>query len=141
MGAAPTRYGASAMPIASEPMPADHAVQVEIEELPLIDQRAMRDWCGDMDRDDVVAVLARVPEEGARCLGELRKAVAAGDLVLAKRSAHRLKGMAANLGAARLARAARGIELSCQSIDDVGARVPALERVLVETLESLSSYR
>ena len=31
--------------------------------LPLLDQRVMRDWCNDMDKEDVLAILARVPGE------------------------------------------------------------------------------
>jgi HPt (histidine-containing phosphotransfer) domain-containing protein len=109
-------------------------------ELPLIDRRVMSDWCDDMDTEDVLAILARVPEEGDRSLVELRKAVAAGDLASARRAAHRLKGMANNLGAARLARVARIIELSSQSIDDVSGRMSTLQKTMGETLEALRSY-
>jgi HPt (histidine-containing phosphotransfer) domain-containing protein len=110
------------------------------EELPLIDHRTMSDWTGDMDRDDVVAILARVPEEAARSLTELRRAIEAKDAAAARRTAHRLKGMANNLGAVRLARMARAVELSSQSIDDVSDRMPVLERTLGETLAALRAY-
>ena len=81
----------------------------------------MSDWCDDLDKEDVLAILARVPEEGARSFADLAKAIAAGDVAAARRTAHRLKGMANNLGAVRLARIARAIELGCQSIEDVSA--------------------
>lgn len=127
------------MPPAIDPMPTDPLAQSG-EELPLIDQRVMRDWCEDMDKADVLAVLARVPAEGARCLADFDKAIAGGDLTQARRTAHRLKGMASNLGAARLARTARGIELGSQSIEDVSARLPGLQRTLQETLETIGTY-
>ena len=108
-----------------------------VSEIPLIDQRVMNDWCDDMDKADVVAILARVPEECAKSLAEFEKAIAASDLALARRSAHRLKGMANNLGAARLAQSARGIELGCQSIDEVARGLPSLRKTLEETLAAL----
>lgn len=125
---------------ASEPYRTDLIAEATGEELPLIDQHAMRGWCDDLEREDVLAVLARVPDEGARCLAELQKAIAGGDLTSARRTAHRLKGMASNLGAARLARTARSIELTSQSIEDVSAHMPVLEKTLQATLESLGSY-
>ena len=42
-------------------------------ELPLIDQRAMSDWCDDMDKEDVLAILARVPEEGTGALADFEE--------------------------------------------------------------------
>jgi HPt (histidine-containing phosphotransfer) domain-containing protein len=109
-------------------------------ESPLIDQRIMSDWCNDMDKEDVLSILARVPDEGARSLTDFKKAIDAGDLVSARRTAHRLKGMANNLGAVRLARMARAIELTSQSIDDVSGRMPTLEQTMGETFEALRSY-
>ena len=109
-------------------------------ELPLIDRHAMSSWCDDMETADVHAVLARVPNECGRCLAELKKAIAGRDLATARRTAHRLKGMALNLGAARLARTARTIELTSQSIEDVSVRMPGLERTLGETLEAVRAY-
>lgn len=107
--------------------------------VPLIDDRIMRDWCDDMDHEDVVAILARVPHEGAKSLADLYKSIKDGDLALARRSAHRLKGMANNLGAARLARVARAIELESPGIEEVSRRMPTLEQTLGETLEALRS--
>ena len=108
-------------------------------DLPLIDQRIMNDWRSDMDMEDVLSILARVPAECTRSLGDFRKAIAAGDLASVRRTAHRLKGMANNLGAVRLARIARSIELGCQSIEAVSSRMAPLEQALEETLEALRS--
>jgi HPt (histidine-containing phosphotransfer) domain-containing protein len=107
--------------------------------LPLIDQRAMSDWCDDMEKEDVLAILALVPDETAKCIADLKKAIAAKDVASARRTAHRLKGMAGNLGATRLSRMARAMELSSQSIEDVSGRMPTLEKTLTETLEVLRS--
>jgi histidine phosphotransfer protein HptB len=106
--------------------------------LPLIDQRAMNDWSGDLDQDDVVAILARVPEELRTNMAAIEKAVAAGGLPAAKRSAHRLKGMAGNLGAARLAQVAREIEVASESIGDVALRLDTLRQTITETLAALA---
>ena len=114
--------------------PADASPEAE---LALIDQRVMSDWCNDMDREDVLAILARVPAECDRSIADFQQAIAAGDLASSRRTAHRLKGMANNLGAIRLARMARTIELGCEDIDDVCSRMPGLELTLAETLAAL----
>ncbi len=106
-------------------------------EQPLIDHRAMRDWCEDLDQADVLALLARVPAEAHTCIAGIRKAIGEGDLAAARRCAHRLKGMASNLGAARLAQTSRGIERESHSIDDATDRLALLEKTLGETLEAL----
>lgn len=108
-----------------------------VEELPLIDCRVMNDWCGDLGKDDVAELLARVPGECHKCLSGIKEAIGKGDLAAAKRMAHRLKGMASNLGAARLARMARSIELASSDIADVSARTVTLEATLIATLEAL----
>ena len=121
-----------------EPRPTYSAAEATADAaLPLIDQQAMRDWCDDMEKEDVVAILALVPDETAKCIGDLRKAIAAHDVAAARRTAHRLKGMAGNLGATRLSRMARAMELSSQSIEDVSRGMPTLEKTLTETLEVL----
>jgi HPt (histidine-containing phosphotransfer) domain-containing protein len=126
------------MHLPSERHPAGPAAHVPAEqELPLIDERAMSDWCDDLDKADVLALLARVPGEARACLAGLDKAVAEGDLASARRAAHRLKGMASNLGAARLAHISRGIELRSQTIADVSSSLAALERTVNETLEAI----
>jgi HPt (histidine-containing phosphotransfer) domain-containing protein len=113
----------------------DHALAVE--ELPLIDCRVMNDWCEDLSKDDVAELLARVPGESHKCLSGIKEAVGKRDLAAAKRMAHRLKGMASNLGAARLARVARSIELASNDIAEVSARTVTLEATLIATLEAL----
>ena len=124
------------------PPPVDLAADPPSEEvLPTLDARVFADWSGDMDAEDVAAILARVPEECARALTELRKSIAARDPAAARRTAHRLKGMASNLGARKLAQLARTIELGSQNVDDVAARLGDLETALAETLEAVAGLR
>jgi HPt (histidine-containing phosphotransfer) domain-containing protein len=105
--------------------------------LPLLDEGAMSDWCSDIDRDDVLAILARVPDECRRNIAEIERALAEGSLEASKRAAHRLKGMAGNLGAVRLAQTARDIELKSQSLDDVAGQMAGLQETLTGTLAAL----
>ena len=105
--------------------------------VPLLDERAMSDWCTDIDKDDVLAILASVPDECRRNIAEIERAIAEGSLAASKRAAHRLKGMAGNLGAARLAQSARDIELKSDSIEDVVGRMASLQETLTGTLAAL----
>lgn len=105
--------------------------------VPLLDERAMSDWCSDIDKDDVLAILAGVPDECRRNIAEIERAIVEGSLAASKRAAHRLKGMAGNLGAARLAQSARDIELKSDSIEDVAGRMAGLQETLTGTLAAL----
>jgi HPt (histidine-containing phosphotransfer) domain-containing protein len=118
-----------AMPPPIEASPQDLA--------PLLDERAMSDWCSDIDKDDVLAILASVPDECRRNIAEIERAIVEGSLAASKRAAHRLKGMAGNLGAARLAQSARDIELKSESIEDVARRMAGLQETLSGTLAAL----
>ncbi len=116
----------------------DQPVQVEAEtELPLIDDGVMKDWSGDLDEADVLDLLGRVPGEGRKCVAGIKEAVDKADLASAKRFAHRLKGMASNLGAVRLAAVARSIELASVDAAAVSARLAELEATLAATLEAI----
>lgn len=107
--------------------------------LPLIDDKAMADWCADLDKEDIEAILSQVPDQCAFCFSELEGAVGAADLHKAKRIAHRLKGMAANLGATRLSRLARGIEIEAQAVEDVSRQLGDLRATISETLAALAT--
>jgi HPt (histidine-containing phosphotransfer) domain-containing protein len=105
--------------------------------LPLIDPVAMAEWTTDLDPDDVAAILAQVPGQCEACVCEMQEAVNGLELVKAKRVAHKLKGMASNLGAARLARLARSVELESQDLNDVAACLPFLSATVAETIRAL----
>lgn len=108
--------------------------------LPLIDNQAMSDWTADLDKEDIEAILSQVPEQCDVCFKEIESAVGAAELPKAKRMAHRLKGMAANLGATRLSRLARSIEIEAQAIDDVAQQLPGLRATIEETLAELATF-
>ena len=102
--------------------------------VPLIDPVAMAEWTADLDPEDVEAILAQVPGQCEACIEELKAAVGSMELVKAKRVAHRLKVMAANLGATRLA---RGVELESQDLGDVVQCLPLISATIAETLDAL----
>jgi signal transduction histidine kinase/CheY-like chemotaxis protein len=91
------------------------------------------------DERELCAILAKIPGEGAKCLNQIKAAVAAGDLDAARRAAHRLQGMASTLGAARLAGIARRIELEAPAIEIVSNHVRPLEIALNETQAKISA--
>lgn len=104
---------------------------------PLIDHDAMSDWCGGVYDEDVLAILSGVPDELTGCVADIENAIARANPVAVKSNAHRLKGMAGNVGAARLARIARGIELGSQSIEGVSQQMEKLRETVTETLAAL----
>ncbi|MDX2201627.1 MAG: Hpt domain-containing protein [Hyphomicrobiaceae bacterium] len=106
--------------------------------LPLIDEAVMGEWTADLDPADVAEILAQVPGQCAACLDELKAAVAAEELAKAKRVAHKLKGMAANLGAVRLSRMARGIEIESEQLADVALCLPAVGATIAQTIAALA---
>lgn len=106
--------------------------------IPLIDPVAMAQWTTDLDPEDVEAILAQVPGQCEACVSELTAAAGAQELVKAKRVAHKLKGMAANLGAARLARLARSIELESEDVAEVVQCLPLVSAMVAETIDALA---
>lgn len=112
-----------------------------LTELPLLDNIAVRDWCEDLEDDDISEILARVPLEVEKCFHELQHAINTSDLGLAKRVAHRMKGMAANLGASRLAHIARNIECSSGNSSSASAQMPFLRQTVTETLAAFEELQ
>jgi signal transduction histidine kinase/CheY-like chemotaxis protein/HPt (histidine-containing phosphotransfer) domain-containing protein len=92
-----------------------------------------------LEEGELRAALAMIPAEGGKCLNQIKAAVAAGDLDAARKAAHRLKGMASNFGAARLAGLARRIELEAPAIEVVSKHVRPLEIALNETQAKISA--
>ncbi len=105
--------------------------------LPVFDKSVIAAWSSGMNQADVSATLECVPDESVKSLNEIKAAIAAGDLTEARRIAHRMKGMAANLGAARLAAVARSIELDAPSIEVVSHQFKLLTETTDETLLQL----
>jgi CheY-like chemotaxis protein/HPt (histidine-containing phosphotransfer) domain-containing protein len=78
--------------------------------VPLFDQEARDELVGTIGEEAFRSLLAIVPEEADRYLQDIEEAFRAGDLALARKAAHSLKGMASSCTAIRIASAAREIE-------------------------------
>jgi CheY-like chemotaxis protein/HPt (histidine-containing phosphotransfer) domain-containing protein len=101
--------------------------------VPLFDVGKLADLRETFGDSDFRTALACIPDEGAKCLGQIKAAIAAGDLKAAHYAAHSLKGMAGNFGATRLAAVSRRIELETPAIEIVAERIGELEQTLDET--------
>jgi HPt (histidine-containing phosphotransfer) domain-containing protein len=99
----------------------------------LFDAAKLADLRESFGDEDLRVALSCIPDEGARCLNQMKAAIGAGDLDAARRAAHSLKGMAGNFGATRLAAISRRIELEAPAIEVVADEINELERTLDET--------
>jgi signal transduction histidine kinase/CheY-like chemotaxis protein/HPt (histidine-containing phosphotransfer) domain-containing protein len=111
-----------------------------MEAVAIFDPATLATLRGALEESELRAALAMVPGEGAECLKEIKAAVAAADLDAARKVAHRLKGMASNFGAARLAAISRRIELEATAIEVVSQHVRPLEIALHETRAKISAF-
>lgn len=101
---------------------------------------SLREAVGD---ETFQAMIERIPIESANLLREIQDALAVGDLEIAQRAAHSLKGLASNLGAERLAVVARCVELEADSVEAASKEVERLESAVCETrdwIESKQNY-
>lgn len=115
------------------------SVNLEIASVPLIDEAAMADWCTDLDHEDVVAILEAVPAQCEACVCDIEAALGEMQLQKAKRAAHKLKGMAANLGAARVSRLARRMEIEAHELADIERQLSLLKTTVAETIAALAA--
>jgi signal transduction histidine kinase/DNA-binding NarL/FixJ family response regulator len=115
----------------------DAANEQRIDKLPVFDTSVIAAWSSGMNPADVSATLECVPGESVKSLNEIKSAIGAGDLAEARRIAHRMKGMASNLGASRLAAVARSIEIDAPSIEAAAGRLHLLQVTTDETLVQL----
>ncbi len=107
------------------------------EPLPLLDNGRLAELRECFADAELRALLDGITDEGGDCLSTIHAALAANDLTAAQRAAHKLKGMASNLGAARLAHAARGTELAAQLSGDVHSTVSQLVDAFKATQEKV----
>jgi signal transduction histidine kinase/CheY-like chemotaxis protein/HPt (histidine-containing phosphotransfer) domain-containing protein len=110
-----------------------------MEAVAVFDPATLAELRKDLEESELRAFLAMIPAEGTKCLNQIKAAVAAGDLDAARRAAHRLKGMASNFGASRLAAIAGRIELEAPAIEIVSFHVKPLEIALNETQAKISA--
>jgi histidine phosphotransfer protein HptB len=110
--------------------PESHAT---VPAIALFDTAKLAELRESFGKEDLRVALSCIPDEGAKCLNEMKAAIGAGDLDAARRAAHSLKGMAGNFGATRLAAISRRIELDAPAIEVVADEIDELERTLDET--------
>ena len=72
---------------------------------------------------------------------DLEAAMEAGDFKQAKRTAHALKGLCAQFGAARASRFAKFIEMEALSLADVGPILPELAEIIAATDKAFAARR
>jgi HPt (histidine-containing phosphotransfer) domain-containing protein len=107
----------------------------EASDLPYFDEERFSELLECFSGDELRSLLESIPGEGAHCVRAIQDAIAANDLDAAKRAAHKLKGMASNLGAARIAEAARRVEQCARNGEtrSLDGNIATLERALDET--------
>ena len=94
------------------------------------------EWREDLTAGDVRQILAQARLEALKSLAVIQDAAAGRNLAALERSAHKLKGMAANLGAVRLVALLRQIELGAAAGDESRSAVAELEPTLCQTLRA-----
>ncbi len=91
---------------------------------PILDEGALAALAGSIGADGLAALLAMVPETLDTELARLDAALAAGDPAAARRAAHAVKGLAANLGLTRLREAALALDLCLRGGDAAATEPP-----------------
>ena len=108
---------------------------------PLIDAGGFKQWTEDLTGEQVHSILSKVPLDCKETAAEISAAMAAGNVEQARRLAHRLKGMASNLGASRLAQVARNIELGSDHALTAGELLVPLAAIIDATNTAIAEIR
>jgi len=105
-------------------------------EIPGIDTRsALKRING--NRQKYESLLRRFADSQAGAVGEIRAALKAHDFATAQRTAHSLKGAAANLGATALADAAGCAEVAIKTQSEIEPVLVGMERTLFATMAAV----
>ena len=104
---------------------------------PVFDSARLSASVGSLPLVQAAEMISLVPEEAARQLEDFDRAAEQGDLAAARRSAHSIKGLAANFGAARLEVAARNSEAACHSVPQAIEASATLRRAVEITREAV----
>lgn len=107
-----------------------------MSELPVLDQ-ARLDALAMGDQTIVDELVGMLIDDAGPLVAALRDSVAAHDRESAREQAHGLKGIAANVGAARLQHAAAQLEVAARD----GAPWPDLEQLLAATATAVEEVR
>jgi two-component system sensor histidine kinase/response regulator len=89
------------------------------------------------NRQRYESLLNRFADSQAEAVQEIRNALAAGDIPVAERTAHSLKGAAGNLGATALAEEAAKAEIAVKSGQSIGPALDSLEAALRDTVKAI----
>lgn len=130
--------GPMELTVEADPMPADRHRTGFPEQLPGLDlKRALPALEG---TPQLMRLLARFREENEPLLAQLEEAAATGELQLAKRLVHTVKGSGGNLGATRLCSAAASLEMALNG-GDASLLHQTLENFHEKLQEVLGSIR
>jgi signal transduction histidine kinase/DNA-binding response OmpR family regulator/HPt (histidine-containing phosphotransfer) domain-containing protein len=131
--ARPAAPNAAVAPLAAtQKSPADSAPL----EIPGIDTQAALKRTGG-NRQRYVSLLRRFADSQGGAVGEIRAALKAQDSATAQRTAHSLKGVAANLGVNAVASAAGSAELAIKTQSEVEPPLSELERTLFAVVAAI----
>ena len=119
--------------------PTSFVAAVEWVSFKLIDTHGMLQWTEDLAPEQVRAILQQVPLDSRSNAAAIISAVRRNDVPAARRQAHRLQGMAANIGAQRLAEIARAIEHSADAGAGLDTLIAELSAVLDDTLVAIAN--
>ncbi len=107
------------------------------EAVPLFDAEALDELRDAMGEEACGKMLGMVPVESEKLLNDIQRALGAGDLSIARRHAHTLKGMASNCAAMRIAAIARELEVEVLTLDVAREKSARLEQAIEETQQWL----
>lgn len=95
-------------------------------------EEAQKRFCGDIDL--FVRALTSLKHEFTNCADEIREDINAGDFQSAKRRAHKLRGIAGNVGATKVMQYAAQLEqlIESENLHQIGGEVDALQMAFLE---------
>lgn len=101
--------------VASEPRP------FNLPDSTVLDEAALLAIAEDIGSQDLLVILMKLRENLSQHAEKFMQAIAQGDLALAKRTAHDIKGMGMQFGAPHLAKVAKVAELDAKKVEDMPA--------------------
>ena len=114
------------------------AVAAPPQEIQVLDTGILEDTRGIIGNDAMVKIIASALESLRESVSEINVAVQMDDSRQIKRIAHKIKGTAAQLGAARANVVAHSIET--QAVDDVASAVHLLNDAVSQSAHMLEVY-
>lgn len=109
------------------------------DDLPMIDMAMIEDLRASLGRDILGQLINGSVTSLTQYLPDLMNALAQGDYALIERMAHKIRGVAAQLGALRATELARKIEVDGGEIDDLRRTADLLEKSITEVVPHLTA--